>query len=297
MTTMVLLSNWIKHFHHIGLKITIILSLLFIFSSCLSRYIYTDKEIAEHYADKKVKPEFRYFQYGDKQIFHAIAGNPQKPLLVFIHGSPGAWYGYMNLMDDSTLQANFYMIAMDRLGYFKSRNGKAFVNVEEQARSIDSLIHFYNKDQAPYILFGRSYGAPIAAVIAANHSKQVQHLYMISPAMDPSTEKFFWFSRLGKWKIVRVFLPKALNAATDEKYAHIQEMKTLQPKLQYITCSTTVLTGSSDWIVDTTNFEYCKKELVAADAVFIKLKNVGHLITYEKPDYIKKMLLEDSKNE
>jgi pimeloyl-ACP methyl ester carboxylesterase len=275
----------------------IILLLIFILPSCLSRYIYTDKEIAEHYADKKAKPEFKYFQYRDKKLFHAVAGNPQKPLLVFIHGSPGAWYGYMNLMDDSTLQANFYMIAMDRLSYFKSRNGKSYVNAEEQAGSIDSLIQFYNKDNAPYILFGRSYGAPIAAVIAANHSHKVKHLYMISPAMDPSTEKFFWFSRIGKWKIVRVFLPKALNTATDEKYAHINELLSLQPKLKSITCSTTVLTGSADWIVDTSNFEYCKRELVSADALFIKLKNVGHLITYEKPDYIKKMLLDDCKKE
>jgi pimeloyl-ACP methyl ester carboxylesterase len=277
-------------------RLAVLLLILFL-PSCFSRYIYTDKEIAAHYADKKVKPEFRYFKYGDKQIFHAVVGDPEKPLLVFIHGSPGAWYGYMNLIDDSTLQANFYMIAMDRLGYFKSRNGKAFVNVEDQASSIDSLIHFYNKSHSPYILFGRSYGAPIAAAIAAHHSNLVKHLYMISPAMDPSTEKFFWFSRLGKWKIVRAFLPKALNTATDEKYSHINEMKALQPKLQYITCSTTVLTGSMDWIVDTSNYDYCKRELISADAIFVKLKNVGHLITYEKPDYIKKMLLDDNKKE
>jgi pimeloyl-ACP methyl ester carboxylesterase len=270
---------------------------IFTLSSCLSRYIYTDKEIAEHYADKNTRPEFKYFQYGDKKIFHAVTGNPLKPLLVFIHGSPGAWYGYMNLMDDSTLQANFHMLAMDRLGYFKSRNGKAFLNVEEQANSIDSLIHFYNKENAPYILFGRSYGAPIAASIAAQNSPQVKHLYLISPAMDPSTEKFFWFSKIGKWKIIRMFLPKALNTATDEKYAHINEMKVLQSKLTKIECSTTVLTGSKDWIVDTSNFEYCKRELNSANALFIKLKNVGHLITYEKPDYIKKMLLSDCKKE
>jgi pimeloyl-ACP methyl ester carboxylesterase len=271
------------------------LVILFMLNACLGRYIYTDKEIAAHYANQPVKPTFKYFSFKGKQLFYAASGNPDKPLLVLIHGSPGAWYGYMNLLDDSVLQAHFYMVAMDRLGYFKSRNKRSFVSINEQAESIDSLIQALNVKQQAYFLFGRSYGAPIASVIASNRNEQVKHLYLISPAMDPKTEKFFWFSRLGKWWIVRIFLPKALNTATDEKYAHAAELIKTQAVLPSVTCSTTVMTGTADWIVDTTNFDYCKRELIRAKARFIKLNGVGHLITYERPDLIKSMLLDDAK--
>ncbi len=247
----------------------------------------------QHYANKKSKPDFRFFNYKEKKIFHAISGDSLKPLLILIHGSPGAWYGYMNMIDDSLIQANFRVIALDRLGYFKSRNNGAEVSVEEQANSIMTLIQHYNKPNRPYYLFGRSYGAPIGAFIAAHDNSHVAHLYMVSPAMDPSTERFFWFSRLGKWRLIRFFLPKALNSATDEKYAHVAEMQKLNAILPTITCSTTVITGTADWIADTTNFDYCKRELIQAKTRYIKLRNVGHLVNYERPLFIQQLILGD----
>ncbi len=292
---MYLFSKWFERFNCDSIRSAISLLALIIFNSCLGRYIYTDKEIATHYANQPVKPNFKYFSFKGKQLFYATSGNPDKPLLVLIHGSPGAWYGYMNLLDDSVLQTHFYMVAMDRLGYFKSRNKRSFVSINEQAESIDSLIQTLNVKQQAYFLLGRSYGAPIASVIASTRNEQVKHLYLISPAMDPKTEKFFWFSRLGKWWLVRLFLPKALNTATDEKYAHAKELEALKPILPEVRCSTTVLTGTADWIVDTTNFDYCKREFIHAKARFIKLNGVGHLITYERPDLIKSMLLDEVK--
>jgi pimeloyl-ACP methyl ester carboxylesterase len=274
----------------------IIISLLLICSGCLSRYIYSDKEIEAHYAGKSVKPEFKIFNYKGLSLFHAIVGDSTKPLLVLIHGSPGAWYGYLNMLDDSALQSHFRIISLDRLGYFKSRNKgtRSHLELETQAASIEALIKHYNPQQKPYYLFGRSYGAPIAAFIAAHHNEAIAHLYMISPAMDPKTEKFFWFSPLGKWWVMRWFLPKALNTATDEKYGHVKEMEKLNPILPTLTCSTTVMTGTADWIADTSNFDYCKKELINAKTRFIKLNGVGHLINYERPDLIRSLLIEDA---
>jgi pimeloyl-ACP methyl ester carboxylesterase len=261
------------------------------FNACFSRYIYTDREIEQHYANKQLKPEFSYTDTDGKKIFHAVSGDSSKPLLVLIHGTPGAWYGYMNMIDDSVLSSHFRILAMDRLGYFKSRNGKSYVKVADQVEVIEALITKFKGPHKQYYLLGRSYGAPIAAAIAARNSESIAHLYMISPAMDPTTERFFWFSPLGKWFIFRWFLPKAINTATDEKYAHIHEMKQLQAVYPQIKCSTTVMTGSKDWIVDTTNFEYCQKVLVNAPAKFIKLPNNGHLITYESPQMMREILI------
>lgn len=102
-------------------------------SSCflLNRYIYTDKELSEHYYNKKIKPTYHQVSFLGKSIHYAkISRNDSLPLLIFIHGAPGAWYGYLNLMDDSLLQEHFSMIALDRLGDGKSNLGHAELSTQ-----------------------------------------------------------------------------------------------------------------------------------------------------------------------
>ncbi len=267
--------------------------ILTLLQNCLlNKYIYTDKELKEHYKSKTIQPIYKTQTFIDKKIHYAVVSkNDTLPLLVFIHGAPGAWYGYMNLMDDSLLQTKFKLIAVDRLGYGKSNYGKAEVSTQLQALSIKQIIDAENTEHKKVILLGRSYGAPIAAWLAINYPKQIKELIMISPVIDPEKEKFFWFSKIGKWKFTQLFLPKMLNVATKEKYTHQREMKQLLPKWKKLYVNTTVITGEKDWIADTANFSFAKRYLINCPTNFIKLKNTGHLVTYEKPDFIRQLLI------
>ena len=47
-----------------------------------------------------------------------------------------------------------------------------------------------------------------------------------------------------------------MNTATDEKYAHIKELKILKNDWKKIQSDVTVMAGGKDWIVDTTNFSF-----------------------------------------
>ena len=76
----------------------------FILSCKLPVYVLTDQDIQEHYKDKKSKPQLKYISYKNYHIFHAITGNKEKPLLIFVHGAPGNWYSSLALLDDTALQ-------------------------------------------------------------------------------------------------------------------------------------------------------------------------------------------------
>lgn len=268
--------------------------LLFFLQNCflLNRYIYTDKELKEHYKNKAIVPSYKFQVFLNKKIHYAIVNrNDSLPLLVFIHGAPGAWYGYMNLMDDSLLQTKFKLISVDRLGYGKSTYGKAELSTQLQALSIKKIIDIENKNNKKVILVGRSYGAPIAAWLAINYPQQIKELVMVSPVIDPTKEKFYWFSGIGKWKFTQLFLPKMLNVATKEKYAHPNQMKLMLPKWKKLYINTTVITGENDRIADTSNFTFAKRYLINCPTNFIMLKNTGHLVTYEQPEFIRNLLL------
>lgn len=265
---------------------------IFLQNCFLNKYIYTDKELKEHYKNKTLSPEYKIQTFLGKKIHYVVINkNDTLPLLVFIHGAPGAWYGYLNLMDDSLLQTKFKLISIDRLGYGKSTYGKAELSTQLQALSIKQIIDAENQHHKKVILVGRSYGAPIAAWLAINYPQQIKELVMVSPVIDPEKEKFYWFSNIGKWKAVQVFLPKMLNVATKEKFAHQKEMKAMLPKWKKLYVSTTVITGQNDKIADTLNFTFAKRNLINCPTNFILLKNTGHLVTYEQPELIKKLFL------
>jgi pimeloyl-ACP methyl ester carboxylesterase len=79
-----------------------------------------------------------------------------------------------------------------------------------------------------------------------------------------------------------------MNTATDEKYAHVKELKILKNDWKNIQSDVTVMAGGKDWIVDTTNFSFAKKMLIGKNAKFIFIPESGHLISSSRPDLVKK---------
>ena len=277
------------------LYVVLSLVLMVVLSGCfmMNRFIYNDKELDEHYLNKTIKPKYQSIEVDHRQVHYAVVSKSDTlPLLVMIHGAPGAWYGYMNLTDDSLLQEHFKMVAVDRLGYGHSGYGKAELSTEVQASAIESVIKKENTWGKKVYLIGRSYGAPIAAVIAMRRPDLIAKLVMVSPVIDPSKEKFYWFSNMGKWKVVQWFLPDMMNVATKEKFSHADEMRKLQNDWKELKTPTYVLVGENDDIADTANYTFARKNITNCSAMFMKLSNTGHLITYQHPDLIRTLLFE-----
>lgn len=276
----------------------IIISLGIAFTKCyaLKKYMRSDAELAEHYNSLGLKPAYKSVATGSRRIHYAVMEKSDTlPLLIFVHGAPGAWYGYQNLMDDTTLQSKYKMISVDRLGYGKSGYGQPELSTETQARSIDAIIKAENKSHKKIILMGRSYGAPITALLAIERPELVEKLFLISPVIDPEKEKFYWFSNAGTWKPVQLMLPQLLNVATAEKFAHAGEMRKMLPKWEKLCVPTTVITGDADKIADTANFTFARKHLVHCDTTLLRLPNTGHQVTYEQPELVKSLLLQEEK--
>lgn len=259
----------------------------------LKKYVYTDAELEEHFKTQSLKPVYKQIRYLNRDLHYAtISRSDTLPLLILVHGAPGAWYGYLNLMEDSDLQSNFKMVSLDRFGYGKSGYGKAELSTQVQALEIKRIIEEENTTHKKVYLVGRSYGAPIAAWYAINYPQLVNRLLMVSPVIDPEKEKFYWFSSIGRWRITQLILPQLLNVATSEKYSHAEQMKLMKNKWRKLYVPTYVMTGASDEIADTANYSFAKRMLVNCPCTFTMLANTGHQVTRHHPEVIKKYLLE-----
>jgi pimeloyl-ACP methyl ester carboxylesterase len=231
----------------------------------------TNKELKFHYQNRLSKPFYHIVENDSVRLHYVTFGADTAQAVLFIHGAPGAWDGYLNLLDDSLLQHNFHLISVDRPGYGKSqkRIKKKSYSLEQHAKSI-------------------------ILALKSNHSHKkaiIIGIILLSPAIDPDTEKFWWFSKFGKVFLVRWFLPERMNTATDEKYAHTKELQILKNDWQKINSDVTVMVGGQDWIVDTTNFSFAKKMLIGKNAKFIFIPESGHLISNSRPDLVKKEII------
>lgn len=247
----------------------------------------SDRNISQYYAHSSTKPAFAFSDTSKKKIYYAYSADTTKPILLLIHGAPGAWFGYKEFFNDSLLLNKYQIIAPDRAGYNKS--GNKLTSIEQQAVLLKCLLKLHNHQKIS--LLGRSYGAAIAVKLTAENPELVENLLLISPACDPKTEKFWWFSKPGNSKFFRFFLPIYANRASDEKFAHTQELLKLLPDWQKIRCPVTILQGGKDWIIDTSNGHFVDSALVKAPRRFILLPQNGHQLTEERYELVRDILL------
>ena len=276
-----------KRFH------IVLLLVLFSCSGCFTRWVMSEKEIKTHYANKPVKPTFTVIKNDSVELFCAITGHDTLPPLLLVHGAPGAWFSNIGIVDDPEIQKRYQVIAVSRLGYHKSKfkkRGRAVTSIETQSSAIHQALRL-NRSGKQGVVFGTSYGAPIAAKIAIDHPTDFHHLVMVAGALDPENEKFWWFHRYLHSLFVRMSMPRFINTATDEKFAHVNELKQLLPLWAKLQVPTTVIQGTKDEIVPVVNFHFAQRQLNRSKAEFILIPGAGHMIRKSHPHIIKELLV------
>jgi len=258
--------------------------------SCYGKFVMSDKELQAYYQTHHPKPSFHHYDTMGRSIFYAHSGNHDLPLLIFLHGAPGRWYGYIDYLSDSFLLQHFQMISVDRPGYGYSGEGIAETSISCQAEYLQPIIERFS--HVPIILIGRSYGGPIASFITAMNQSKVKALLLISNAADPRLEKFWWFSKPVQSKLGKLLLRKSINVSSDEKFSHQNELQQMLPRWQQITQPTIVLQGGKDIIINPYNGKFTDSMLVNAPHEYIFLPKNGHLISNESPRLIKECLME-----
>ena len=93
---------------------------------------------------------------------------------------------------------------------------------------------------------------------------------------------------------LRWMLPRFINHATDEKFAHTGELKQLLPNWQQINMPVTVVQGDSDRIVDPSNLQFARRQLAGKQAEFIVLPGAGHLIRWRDAVVVRQILLKQA---
>lgn len=282
----------------IVLRIVVILLLLLlisgiIFTSCMT-FRTSDAKTVEYFKKRNMDVRINRVDLAGRELhyFETIRTADTMPLIVFVHGAPGAADNYYKYLSDSMLLTKAQLVAIDRPGYGYSGYGKSEPSIEKQHAAVCKIVEMFPK-ASKVILVGHSYGGPIVAKCAMMNPERFAGLMMLAPVNDPASEKVFWYANFARWTLTRWMLSKALQVSGDEKFAHIAELKKMENDWATIKIPIVHIHGMKDKdLAPPANIEFSKKHINPQMLKLVVLPEASHFIPWSDYDVVKKELLE-----
>ncbi len=267
-----------------------IFSFMLLMDSCL-QFRMSKSEIDTFFKDKEKKGIIKVYTVGKRTVNYLVAGDINKPLIVFVHGSPGSLSAFIDFMADSVLLNRAQLITVDRPGFGASNFGYAEPSLKKQALLLKPLLETYKNDR-PIILIGHSLGGPLIARMAMDYPELIDGLIMVAPSIAPDLEPYEWFRAPLATPFLKWLLPRSIRASNDEIYKLKPELEEMIPLWQRINTPTIVIQGSKDSLVDPKNAVFAQKMLVNASVQVELIEGMDHFVPWTNPELIRNAALD-----
>jgi pimeloyl-ACP methyl ester carboxylesterase len=249
----------------------------------------SDKELKETVSALTVPYEIVHSRVNHRSVRYIKVGYDSLPKLICLHGSPSSLSAWRTIYSDTSFLKHYQVIAIDRPGYGYSDFGRAETDLQKQVSTLQVLIDSMTAKHKA-ILFGSSYGGPVAAQLAMNLPDRISQLVLLSASVMPGREKTYWISYPMTVPVLRYLFPPTFVMSSEEKLVHRQQLETLN-NWEKISSDVLIIHGNRDGLVYYDNAEYARKKLVKARSVkTITMNGKGHSIIFSRPDFIKRIL-------
>ncbi len=231
---------------------------------------------------------FRNFSIANRQMGYVeIGADDDKPIVIFIHGSPGDWSGWIDYLSDAALMKAARLVSVDRPGFGRSGAGQVERSLVEQSRAIATLLDKAKPGQR-VILVGHSFGGPVAARMAMDYGSKITDIVILAGSIDPVQEKTEWYQYPADWPIVTSMLPGELVVTNREIRALKAELDAMLPLWPRITQRVTVIQGGKDDLVPPANADFAEKMLTKASSLnIVRLPEANHFIPWTRYELVK----------
>jgi len=205
--------------------------------------------------------------------------------IVVVTGAP-SWAEYW-APTLAALPANRDMIVVNRPGYGASAPADGMYDIQTQARALTPLLQTARGQKL--ILVGQSYGAAIAAVMAAAQPARVQSLVLLSSYLSDPGPTARWLVETGA-RFARV-LPRDLRHAVAEVSGQPTQIHHLHAALPKVRAPIHVVHGEDDDFAPIAAARALARGTSAARPIrFEAVPGAGHFFTEEAPDRLVALL-------
>ncbi len=281
-----------KNLHNMKILITILIIVIGL--SLLTRAIpfcASQENLLEKFKTAGITLTDNYYDNEGYKVHYVTVGDPTKPAVLFIHGSPGSWDTFVNFLTDADLAKDSYMIAVDRPGY-RDTGGKPLNSADEQAHMLLPLL---DKITGKVIVVSHSYGGPIATELVLHAPEKIDSVILLSPTLEPAGEEHNYLKRISQvvalTPIIRNLINPNLYNAAVELRGIPTEMRATEEDMKSITVPVTIIHGDADKIAPVSNIEYVKTHFTGTKLKVIEVADMTHSIPWDNVEIVKKEIV------
>lgn len=241
-------------------------------------------------------PAFHDVAMPGYRTIHAVslmAEDSAKPLIVFIHGSPGSADAFLSYLADTALSRLAGMISIDRPGFgYTSGFGRAEGSLERQAAAVAAVANYLAPGKK-VVLIGHSLGGPVIARFAMDYPEITAGLVLVAASIDPDLEEHPWWQGAVDAPPLRWLTPKSLWTSNREIISLESELRQTLPRWAEIRCPVTVVHAEDDRLVPFGNVAFAKRMLVnCPDYREVTLPKGDHFILWSRQEVVRTAIIE-----
>jgi len=246
--------------------------------------------------DKDPNLQYAKVTVGDHEVFYALAGDINKPGILFIHGTPGGWEAFEGYLESKRLQTDFFMVSVDRPGWGNSIIPKKQINgsFALQSKGIGSVLEQYPNKK--WILVGHSLGASIAPQVAIDYPTNVVGLLLLAGSLKPSLGSPRWYNYAASTWVVANLIGDTMKYSNREIMGLRKQLKVMDEKLKTTSLSTDVIImqGKKDRLVSPKNPAYALQEWRPsfASMKLVELEEEGHFLPWRQASLVAQLMYE-----
>jgi pimeloyl-ACP methyl ester carboxylesterase len=235
---------------------------------------------------------FRSYLAGDRPIYYVeVTDHDPKPLILFIHGSPGDWTAWVRYLNDPELRQRAHMIAVDRPGFGGSGKGRVERSLARQGDDLAPLLDKTSPGQR-VIVVGHSFGGPVAVRLAMDHGYKITDLIILAGSVDPGQEHTKWYQYVADWPAFDWLVPGDMVVANREIRALKPELTSMLPLWTKVTQRVSIIQGEKDNLVPPENADFAQSMLAHAASVnVIRIPGMNHFIPWTRYEVVKAEIL------
>lgn len=272
-------------------KISLVLLLSAFVIACSGRDVISqEREYVETHIKSNPELQHYYLNVGQHKLHYIGHGDPQKPALIIVHGTPGDWRQYARYLLNRSLLDDYYMVVIDRPGWGESSlaTSQNTATFKEQAFIIAALakkLRQQNNNQA-IVLMGHSLGASLIPQVAMDFPELIDGLLLFAGTVDPQLSSPRWFNYLGAIPFVEYVIGDRFHRSNQEIFELKENVIAMSHRWKDIKAQVIAVQGEKDGLVYPANSNYIEKEFNASRTTVIRLENKGHLFPMTMRDEV-----------
>lgn len=269
----------------------VLLLLGFVLVNARMSFRSSDEKTRQYFRERGTEVHIGRIPFGGGELRYVETGTSADslPIVLFVHGAPGSGDNFYAFLADSILRRRARLITIDRPGYGYSNYGKSEPTFAGQAAAVRAVLNLYPDQKA--VLVGHSYGGPVIAQAALDDPGAITALLLLAPVIDPDSEPVPWYAGFARWRATQWILSKAWRVSGDEKFAHVEELRRLQPRWRELAVPVTHLHGESDFLAPPQeNMAFSRRHMPEAQLKIVALPNTNHFIPWTDYERVREEL-------